>query len=317
MRRPLGAAAVLVVAFAVAGLLWQRYAARDAVALRVPVPGGDGGGLPLASPADEQFNPAALERAAQDPAADGLEALLVMRHGHVVLARYGHGFSADTRIDSGPFARVLAGLLAGAAVQQGTLPIRALSGFDPARLRSAIEQATREPYAQYLSRTLWSRLNAASAWIERPARSAPVPADCCFEARVQDWLRIGGLLANDGSFEDTQVLRPGWIARMRLPINPQETEGLGVSLPGHGAAGRYDAADVFLLRGQGRWRLWVVPSLQLVVLFGAPGRASGSARTDAGDWDETRLPDLIIEALSDRTTAPAGQSALQQLVPGH
>jgi CubicO group peptidase (beta-lactamase class C family) len=304
---------LLVLAAGVAtGFVWQHHRGRQA-ALSVLVQGGDGGGLPLATLADEHFDGAALERAVADPAAAGLQAFVVMRHGHVVFARYGRGYSADRVVDSGAFARVLVALAAGVAVDDGTLTQLAPSGFDPAQLRAAIERGAHQSYAAYLSRVLWRRLNAAPARITLPAAGAAVPADCCFQARLQDWMRIGALLVNDGSFEDTQVIPRGWVAHMRAPINADGLEGMGLELPSHAPAARaFDAADLMFLRGNGHWRLWVVPSLKLVVLFGAAGDAGGSDSA----WDETRLPNLVVEAITDRPPAPAG-SLLQQLVHGH
>lgn len=314
MRARAGAfTGLIVVAAGVAGgLAWHHHQAQQ-TALRVLVHGGDGGGLPLAPPSDEHFDAAGLERAVHDPAAVGLQALLVMRHGHLVFARYGRGFSADQMIDSGGFARVLVALAAGVAIGDGTLPALAPGHFDPARLRAAIEQGAHQSYATYLSRVIWRRLNAASAWIRLPGVGAALPADCCFEARVQDWMRIGGLLVNDGSFEDTQVVPRGWVAHMRLPLSADGLEGMGVELPSHAPTARpFEADDLIFLRGSGHWRLWTVPSLKLVVLFGAPADAGHGAPA----WDETRLPNLVIEALTDRPPAPAG-SLLQQLVHGH
>jgi hypothetical protein len=317
---------VLAVAMA-AGLLWQRHGAQQA-ALRAQVPGGDGGGLPLAQPADEHFDAAALERVTQDPAATGLQVFIVMRHGHVVLARYGQGFDANRAIDSGPFARVLVALLAGVAVGDGTLPALPAGRFDPAGWRAAIEHSAHQSYAQYLSRALWQRVNAAPAWIALPAAGAPAPADCCFEARVQDWMRIAGLLVNDGSFEDTQVVPRGWVARMREPVSAAGQQGMGIDLPSRAPGARtFDVEDLIFLRGNGHWRLWLVPSLKLAVLFGAPatpGAGAASAVPAAavaaggeGSWDETRLPDLVIEALTDRPPAQKSESLMQQLVHGH
>lgn len=309
----------IVVALLAAGLVWQRHAGSHA-AVRVPVRGGDGGGLPLAQPRDEHFDGAALERAARDPVAAGLQAFIVMRHGHVVLARYGRGFDADRVIDSGPFARVLVALLAGVAVHDGTLPTLAPGRFDPAQLRAALERGAHQSYANYLSRTIWRRLNAASASIRLPAGDAAEPADCCFEARVQDWMRVAGLLVNDGSFEDTQVIPRGWVARMRQPVSADGLEGMGVELPSRApGAGTFDADDLIYLPGTGHWRLWLVPSLQLAVLFGAPdgtGEQSGHV-AGASAWNETRLPDLVIEALTERPPAQRAESLMQQLVHGH
>ncbi len=317
----------IMVALIAAGVFRERHAARQALGVRVSVRGGDGGGLPLARPADEHFDGAALERATHDPAAAGLQVFIVTRHGHLVFARYGRGFDADRVIDSGPFARVLVALLAGVAVRDGALPTLPPGHFDPAQLRAAIERGAHQSYADYLSRTLWRRLNAATAWIRLPAAGAAEPADCCFEARVQDWMRVAGLLINDGSFEDTQVIPRGWVARMRQPVSADGLEGMGVELPSRApGAGTFDAEDLIYLRGNGHWRLWMVPSLRLAVLFGAPGAAGESRAHAAGAsipgagasaWDQTRLPDLVIEAITDRPSAQRAQSLMQQLVHGH
>ena len=70
--------------------------------------------------------------------------------------------------------------------------------------------------------------------------------------------------------------------------------------------------DVFFLRGPARWRLWLLPSAHLAVLFGAQGPRAASQ-----DWDETRIPNLVLRALSD-VPAPTGPtSLLQRLVPRH
>ncbi|HWG77947.1 MAG TPA: hypothetical protein VN660_14305 [Steroidobacteraceae bacterium] len=288
-------------------LAWQHRRASNALALQVTVQGGDGGGLPLAQPSDEHLDANALARIAQDPSAAGMTALLVLRHGHLIYRRFADGTGLDSLVDSGAFANALVALATGIALDSRLIHSAPIL-FRPEQLRSLLESASKQSYAQFLGVNLWSRLNAAPAWIELPARGAPTPADCCFHARVLDWLRVGALLANEGSFEDTQIVSSGWVRRMREP--QPNGSGYGVALPSRrpGAA-RYDVPDLFLLRGPARWRLWIVPSLKLVVLYGAS--ASG------GDWDETRVPNLVLEAVTDRPAVPPGTSSLQQLVPGH
>ena len=68
---------------------------------------------------------------------------------------------------------------------------------------------------------------------------------------------------------------------------------------------------VFFLRGQGHWRLWLIPGLRLAVLFGSRDEASGGA------WDETRLPNAVIRAVTEPIGNTRAGSTLQQLVPGH
>jgi hypothetical protein len=291
-------------ALAAAVLLWHARAGAGR-GVELSVRGGDGGGLPVESAATEHLDGPTLARIAQDPAAVGLQALLIMRHGHLVYSQYGNRIGADTVIDSGGFARVLVALAAGIASDERQLG-DAPAVFQPDALRSLIEVRTGQRYPDWLGNRLWARLNAAPAWIEAPTSPAPAPADCCFHARIADWLRVGELLANAGSFEDASIVSRSWIERMRQP-QASGAEGYGVMLPAQRAdAQAYEATDLLLLRGPGRWRLWVVPSLRLVVLFGA-GPASS--------WDETRVPNLVIEAVSDRP-APAA-TPLQQLVHGH
>jgi CubicO group peptidase (beta-lactamase class C family) len=186
-----------------------------------------------------------------------------------------------------------------------------LTGFDAPRLRAAIESGTGQSYPDFLSLRLWRRLNAAPAWIALPAAGAKAPADCCFHARVQDWLRVAMLLLDDGNFEGKALVPPGWVERMRRPTSADGSAGFGVELAAaaHGAE-PFAAEDLLFLRGPGRWRLWVVPSLRLALLFGSNSAASPW-------WDETRLPNLVIRALSERPVQRSVGSQLQQLVPGH
>ncbi len=284
----------------------------------VVVTGGDAGGLPRALPADERIDGAALEHALQDPAAARLAAFVVMRDEYLLFEHYGRGFSADSIIDGGHFAEGLIAMAAGAATQQGALGADALQGFDPAALRAAIESGTRQRYESYLSRKIWGALNAAPAWIELPVPGAATPADCCLHARVQDWMRVAGVLVGDGRFEGKQVLPAGWTQRMARPLSLDAVRGFGLQLaPAAHGAEPFATPGVLFLRGPDHWRLWLIPTLKLAVLFGAvtPPASGGAARAD--DWDETRLANLVIRAVSDRPPQPGNLSDLQRLVPAH
>lgn len=338
MKRKIALIGVLGAAVIMTGsLLWYELGHSISAAPRVVIVGGEAGGLPRAQPRDEHFDAAALELASKDVAAAGLQAFIVMHDDHIVFERYGRGFDAQTVIDSGSFSLVLVALAAGIAVQDNVLSLGAWSGFDPSALRRAIEAGTHQDYAQYLSSRLWRRLNGASAWIALPAASLQsVPTDCCFHARVLDWMRVAGLLLDDGHFGGPAIVPHGWVAHMRQPLSAAGDRGFGVELAAaaHGAE-PFDADQVFFLRGPGRWRLWLMPTLKLAVLFGSkvpedssaaapPTSLPASTSTSGGNvavaawfWDETRLPNLVIRALSDQPTQHTGVSQLQQLVPGH
>ena len=302
------------IVLAAAGLC-ALYLWHGAAGARVLVNGGDAGGLARATPESERLDAAALERVAHDPAADGLRALVVMRDDHVVFERYGGGLKADSIVDSGPLAQVLVALLSAQAMQESLLSAQALNGFDPNRLRAGIEAGAHERYETYLSRKLWRRLNAAPAWIALPTRNAPTPADCCFHARLLDWMRVATLLLDDGRFEGTQVVPRGWVQRMLRPISVDGQRGFGVELaPEAQGAEPLAAGGVFWLRGPGHWRIWLVPPLRLAILFGAAAPAPSGTRSP---WDETRLPNLVIRAAADRPSPQNDASLLQRLVPGH
>jgi hypothetical protein len=312
-RRALWLTAAVLLVGLIAWSVHRQGSVRPA-AVRIGVDGGDGGGLPRARPEDEHIDAAALARVPADAAARGLRALLVMRDRYLVFERYGGGYSADTVIDSGPAAQVLPVLLAGVAVTDRLLPATALIRPDAGALPALIGQAAHQDYARYLSRRLWRRLNAAAAWIEVPSGAASVPAGCCFHARVLDWMRIAALLLDDGRFEGARLEPPGWTAHLLQP--PSAAAGMGVEPAAAAQGGEpFEVAGVCFLRGVGRWRLWLVPSLRLAILFDAP--APGPGRGTIPPWDEARLPNRVIRAVSDRGLPGGEPSELRRLVPGH
>ena len=276
--------AALAGVVAAAGI-WHWHGARNASDGALLIAGGDGGGLPRAEAGAEGFEAAALQAAAALAAEQHSTALLIMRHGHLVFEQYAGRDGADTLVDGGEMADTLLLLAAGIAVGQDGLVMPAAAPFDAARLSAAIGGASGRSYPQYLSRNLWQSLNAAPAqWSGGAVR-----------ARAVDWLRVAQLLLHDGRFEGTQVVPPGWVARLS---QPREASG----------AEPFAAADMYYLRGPGATRLWLAPRSDLAVLRVAaapPGAAI----------DETRLPNMIVRALRDRPASGGG--SLNDLVPGH
>src|SRR5262249_12150590 len=158
--------AALVVA---AVLALSYYRSHRHSALEVPIAGGDGGALPIAQPNDEHLDAVALERGRADPAAAGLEAWLVIRHRHLGAERDAHGMDRDSPVDLGPATRALVALLAGVAINERAVTSDQLGAFDANAWKDSIERSMQRPYPELLSRRIWSRLNAARAWIELPA----------------------------------------------------------------------------------------------------------------------------------------------------
>jgi len=185
---------------------------------------------------------------------------------------------------------------------------------DPQLLALVLERATKQRYASYLSQALWRRIGAADSWLTLDRPGGAARADCCLLAHQGDWIRIGELLLRDGNYRGDEIIRPGWVTLMRSPAQSDPQYGAFVRVRWPPAAGRESPAarDIFAVEGEGGNRLWLVPSLQIAILCtGAPGGRDA-------DWDDNRLPNLVIHAARDALPPAAQPGAdISAIVPGH
>lgn len=185
---------------------------------------------------------------------------------------------------------------------------------DPQLLAQVIERATGMRYAQFVSEALWRPIGASDAWLwlDRPGGTAH--ADCCLLAKQGDWIRVAELLVKDGNYRGEEVIRPGWVARMLVPAKGNTAYGSYVRLgkvnpPG---AEPYAVGDLFVVAGNGGNRMWVVPSMHLVIL------RMGRLPRRASDWDDSRIPNLVIRGARDSVPAQARPGTdISKIVPGH
>jgi hypothetical protein len=82
------AAALLGLLLLVAGVWWYAGTQHDLAHAGIAIGGGDGGGLPRATPGDEHVNAAAIDAVRAAAAQQRLDFLLVARHGHLLLDYY-------------------------------------------------------------------------------------------------------------------------------------------------------------------------------------------------------------------------------------
>lgn len=176
-------------------------------------------------------------------------------------------------------------------------------------LQLVLEAATGMAYADYLRERLWTPLGAGYARVrlDRPAGNAQV--FCCLQARPRDWLRVGLMLAAHGRAGATQVLpfaafselltpsplaanfamQQIWRGSPWSPVRPMDSaqpeRGLPMSAP-------FRAEDVFYLEGRGGQRVYVVPSLELVVV------RQGRVRMD---WDDAAFLNPLIAGVPARS----------------
>lgn len=264
------------------------------------------------------MDPAALQLAVDYAGKHGSSALIVGRGGHIVFEKYWNGTTNDTVVATG-FDPVLVALAVGWALDERTIgsldapvsnyvpeaatdgahTLRELLARDPAGmslqqstdlLALVLERVSSQPYEKILVEKLWKPLGGGDLQFQRgdsKLRPKAVNAACCVRVRLGDWMRIGELLANDGSFEGTQLTLPRYVTLMLHPAHKDATRGFFTRVDG-----AFATHDVAWLEGIDQQRLWIVPSLKLAIL------RTGTASSAAEGWDEAMIPDSIIRGTS-------------------
>lgn len=303
----------------VAAAAFALYRFRDTGDERVVVKLVPGPPTPKLSVAEAGIDPASIQLAVDYAGKRKTTALVIGRNGHIVFEKYWGDTTLDTPISTEHFAKVFGPLLVGSAMNDrilrdldeplsnyqpdlagqpgGATTLRQLLGSqgDQADVAAelvahVLERSTKQPFETLVSERLWKPLGGGDLSFRRgtaEVRGEGVVADCCVTARISDWMRLGELLSNDGVFEANQLTPPRYVKLMLTPTHKESTTGFGINVDG-----RFAAADAAWLDGGRSQRLWVVPSLRLVILRAGdePGESEG--------WDEAMIPDSIIRGTS-------------------
>jgi CubicO group peptidase (beta-lactamase class C family) len=303
----------IAVATVMVGVLYFLLKVREPQPIVIPLtPGPSQPRVPL----DEAgLDPVAVELAVAYAGERNTRALVVARAGHIVFEKYWGDTSFDTPVDPG-FTPVLAALVTGTAMndrlinnldrpvsnylngaggEQGTATMRELlAGISPDLsladstdlVAAVLERLGKQPYQALVVERLWKPMGGGDLEFRvRDNRRRPegVSAACCVRARIGDWMRIGEMLANDGVFEGNQYAPPRFVSLMLSPGYKESPRGFYTRVDG-----AFATHDVAWLEGTAQQRMWIVPSLKLVVL-----RVGGEVPESRG-WDETLIPDSII-----------------------
>lgn len=172
-------------------------------------------------------------------------------------------------------------------------------------LSLALSRAFKSDYASLLKERIWQPLEAGGFSVGVDGERGPgahVRAGCCLRARIGDWMRVGALIANSGVFEGNQLSPPDYARLMVTPTHKGSARSVFMRVDG-----QFAAHDLVWLEADGRQRMWMVPSLRLVIL-----RTGGEPAADRG-WDEAMIPDSIIRGT--RGWEPASSSAGEKFDP--
>jgi CubicO group peptidase (beta-lactamase class C family) len=261
---------------------------------------------PKVSPGEAGLDPLAIKAAVDFAGTHGSQALVIGRGGHIVFEKYWGDTTLDTPLPPGDLASVLSPLLIGTAMNDrlivnldepvsNYLPEYAGTATGQASLRGhlgrgvtnaeppsgevmalVLERVIKQPYVTQISERLWKPIGGGEFSVSREGVGA----------RISDWMRIGELLANDGVFAGNQFTPPRFVSLMLKPSHQGSSRGFGVNV-----GGSFAATDLAWL-ADGPDRLWIVPSLRLVIM-----RVGGDANPADG-WDEAMIPDSIIRGTS-------------------
>jgi CubicO group peptidase (beta-lactamase class C family) len=165
-------------------------------------------------------------------------------------------------------------------------------------LALTLTRALKTNYAAMLTERLWRPMGAGplSLGIDGKTSSAGFErAGCCLRARLSDWMRIGAMIANAGVLEGNQYVPPEFARLLVTPTHPGSARAVFLKVDG-----TFAARDVVRLEAAGKQRLWIVPSLKLVIL------RAGREPPETLGWDEAMIPDNIIRGTRGWQPASTG-----------
>jgi CubicO group peptidase (beta-lactamase class C family) len=170
-------------------------------------------------------------------------------------------------------------------------------------LNRALKKAGQGDYAAYLSRVLLQPLGTGDAhlWLDHEGGD---PRFFAFlQMRARDWLRVGIMMDRKGQFDGNEVLPAAWIKAITTPsaLNPNYGIQVWIGAPwsryrSYGPRNPikmsniepYHAPDLVFFDGFGGERVYIAPSLDLVIV--RIGEASLA-------FDDSIIPNAIIAGM--------------------
>jgi CubicO group peptidase (beta-lactamase class C family) len=174
------------------------------------------------------------------------------------------------------------------------------NALDSQALGLALEAATGEPYARYLSRRLWKPVGATDALVQLDRDKGSTRTFCCLKSTARDWARIGELVRRGGAVGGRQVLAAQSVAEVLTPSPLNRSSGMNwllepVALVPRSLRGApppvltaFAEPGVAYIGGRGGQRVYVVPSQRAVVV------RIGRIRND---FDDGRFLNPFIDAM--------------------
>jgi hypothetical protein len=305
---------------------------------RIRIAGVGDVAVPRSTLVEEGIDEAAVAAAIAQAKARGARAFLVHRHGHRVVEFFAANM-ARPEITGGELAPALLAFATGALVADGKLEqsegLAALTAAIAAtratsttslpkvsewrnpwsvEAREELSPVPPPPYmAQrtqditgFISSRVWQPLRAADAYLWGNGVEGP-RLDCCVVARVDDWMRVGDVILQDGVLAGERVVASQWMQKLFV-VDPMGHAHALWTAPLKTTGDEPPATREALGFDLGPdARLWLLPQRQMAIFYWA---AAGS-----GDATNTEIPNMVIRAIVEQS--PARAAELRDLVPAH
>jgi CubicO group peptidase (beta-lactamase class C family) len=176
-------------------------------------------------------------------------------------------------------------------------------------LNRALKVAGRGDYAAYLSNVLLKPLGAGDAHLSLDQEDGEPLFFAFLQMRARDWLRVGILIDRKGRFDGQQVLAAAWIEALTTPSALNPNYGILTWIGSPWSRDRvygprspvkvshhepYLARDLVYFDGFGGERVYIVPSLDLVIVrIGEPSFS----------FDDSIIPNAVIAGLKGTEAA--------------
>lgn len=168
-----------------------------------------------------------------------------------------------------------------------------------------LESATGQQYADYLSQRLWRPIGAGDASVWYFEENGFPRTYASLLARSRDWLKVGLLIKDKGNYQNKQIIAADLINAMTRPSITNPNYGWQVWLGNQYQDKRYyndievgfavpvsapfGVEDMIYFDGFGGQRVYISNSANLIIV------RTGDTRLD---WDDSILPNMIIESLN-------------------
>lgn len=187
------------------------------------------------------------------------------------------------------------------------------SSGDAMLLSGVLEQATGMTAAEYAQEKIFAPIgiDGAEWWSDTSGHTLTY---CCIDTTSRDFARFGQLYLDGGTWGDQQVVPEAWVTASTTASEASDgVYGYQTWLDEEAPI----PADMFHFSGHDAQRLFVIPSLDLVVVrngtyakydgppvadpnlithYPSDGRILGKGTLAPGDWEDTDFLALVIEA---------------------